>query len=101
MKRAHPVVDLLAFETSRRWVREWRVKAVQMPALVAIVALDDRARRLALRRAATVVAQHSVALAVLDLVVIRLLVITSAIPVGVSASLRKRAVKQQSYLVLP
>lgn len=76
---AHPVVNLLAIETSCRRVCEWRVQAVEVPILATKVALDDGPR--ALRRLATIVTQDGVALAILLLGEVGQLIVPRSIPV--------------------
>jgi len=68
MQWAHPIMYLLAVIVSSRRVRKWRIQAVKMPVLGAEIALDDGA--LAESRLLTRVAQDSVALGILYLVVV-------------------------------
>jgi hypothetical protein len=75
MQRAHPVVCLEAVHIATRWVSKWRVEAVSVPVLAAVVAGDDCA--LPKRRLVASKAEDIVALVVLKSEVVRLLVMTT------------------------
>jgi hypothetical protein len=75
MQRAHPVVCLEALHIATRWVSKWRVEAVSVPVLAAVVAGDDCA--LPKRRLVASKAEDIVALVVLKSEVVRLLVMTT------------------------
>ena len=83
VQRTHQVAGLDTIRVAAWWVRKRRVEAVGVPVLVAVVAGNDST--LSERRLVASVAQDTVALAVLELVVIWPLVVSATARLYTSA----------------
>lgn len=76
VKWTHPVTSFEAKMIAVRWVCEWRIYTIQMPALAAVIATDNWA--LAEGGLVAGVAQHAVALVVLQFEIVGLFIKTTA-----------------------
>ena len=83
VQRTHPVAGLDTIRVAAWWVRKRRVEAVGVPVLAAVVAGNDST--LSERRLVASVAQDTVALAILELVVIWPLVVSATARLYTSA----------------
>ena len=83
VQRTHPVAGLDASRVATWWVSKRRVEAVRMPVLAAVVACNDST--LSQRRLVASIAKYTVALAVLEFVIVWPVVVSAAARLYTSA----------------